>query len=91
MVAKRGRLVLIMAQRPVNSSCAVCGAGLRREMTTYTQTIGDKVYIVTGVEAEVCPQCGEQYLAPDTVDAIQHLIESGHASETRQVPVFHLV
>ena len=72
------------------SPCSVCSAGLRRETITFTQTIGDNVYIVTDVPAEVCPQCGEQYLSPDTVDAIQALIESGDVGETRQIPVYHL-
>jgi YgiT-type zinc finger domain-containing protein len=71
-------------------ACSVCGAHLRREKITYTQTIGDKVYIVMDVEAEVCPQCGEQYLSPDAVDRIQDLIENGQATETRQVPVYRL-
>ncbi len=59
-------------------------------MITFTQTIGDSVYIVTDVPAEVCVQCGEQYLSPDTVDAIQALIESGEVGETRPVPVYRL-
>ena len=74
----------------MNTPCTVRGAGLRREMIAYTQTIGDKVYIVTDVEADVCPQCGEQYLSPDTVDRIQELIERGQVAETRQVPVYRL-
>ncbi len=73
-----------------NTPCAVCGAGLRRDTITYTQTIGDQIYIVTDVEADVCPQCGEQYLSPDTVDRIQELIERGEVAETRQVPVYRL-
>jgi YgiT-type zinc finger domain-containing protein len=70
--------------------CVLCRGSLRRDKITYTQTIGDMVYIVTDVEAEVCSQCGEQHLAPDTVDKIQELIESGQAGETRQVPVYRL-
>jgi YgiT-type zinc finger domain-containing protein len=73
-----------------NNPCSVCRAQLKRERITYIQTIGDKVYIFTDVEAEVCPQCGEQYLSPDTVQKIQALIESGQATETRQVPVYRL-
>ena len=72
------------------SSCSVCGGRLTRETITFTQTIGDNVYIVTGVGAEVCSQCGEQYLSPDTVDQIQALIEHGQAVEIRQVPVYRL-
>lgn len=70
--------------------CSICGGRLTRGTITYTQTIGDEVHIVMDVEAEVCPQCGEQYLAPDTVDQIQNLIEHGQAVETRQVPVYRL-
>ncbi len=72
------------------SPCSVCGAWLRRETITFTQTIRDSVYIVTDVPADVCVQCGEQYLSPDTVGATQTLIESGDVGETRQVPVYRL-
>jgi YgiT-type zinc finger domain-containing protein len=71
-------------------TCSACGAVLKREKITYTQTIGDKFYIVKDVPAEVCPQCGEQYLSPDTVDAIQAVIERAKPSKTIRVPVFHL-
>jgi YgiT-type zinc finger domain-containing protein len=70
--------------------CRLCQARLRQETITYTQTIDDTVSIVADVEAEVCPQCGEQYLSPDTVEKIQALIERGQAAETRQVPVYRL-
>jgi YgiT-type zinc finger domain-containing protein len=69
--------------------CSSCGAELQRKIITYTQTIGDRVYLVTNVPAEVCFQCGEQYLSPDTVDILQDIIEKRQASETREVPVFH--
>jgi YgiT-type zinc finger domain-containing protein len=76
-------------KRPDNP-CSVCGANLRRETITYTQTLGGKLSIVEDVPASVCPQCGEQYLDPDTVDAIQALVERGPVRETRHVPVYHL-
>jgi YgiT-type zinc finger domain-containing protein len=79
-----------MIQITESQRCSVCGGRLRRDKITYTQTIGDMVYIVSDVEAEVCPQCGEQHLSPATVDKIQELIESGQATETRQVPVYRL-
>ena len=79
---------LIVAAEQI--SCSVCGARLTTELITYAHTTGEHVYIITGVPAEVCPQCGEQYLAPETVDAIQDLIERGEAGETREVPVYHL-
>ena len=72
------------------SSCFVCGGRLARETITFTQTIGDKMFIVTDVDADVCVQCGEQLLSPDTVDQIQELIEHGQSVEIRQVPVYRL-
>lgn len=62
----------------------------QKEKIAYTQTIGDKVYIVENVPVQACPECGEQYLSPDVVDAIQEVIEKGKALSIRKVPVFHL-
>ena len=73
-----------------SARCSRCQASLRQETITYTQIIDGAVSIVTGVTAEVCPQCGEQYLSSDTVDKMQILIEGGQAAETRQVPVYRL-
>jgi len=72
-----------------HQSCSVCGADTRQETITYTQIIGERVYIVTDVPAEVCPRCGEQYLSPDVVDALQGLMERGHPpKKIIQVPVY---
>jgi YgiT-type zinc finger domain-containing protein len=77
-----------MTKQP--NTCSACGAQLQSQTITYTQTIEGKVYIVEDVPALVCPQCGEIYLSPQTVDAIQEQIEHGQATETRQVPVFRV-
>ena len=70
--------------------CSVCGATLRQERITYTQTIGEALYIVTDVPADVCPRDGEQYLTPDTVDALQGIIDQGkEPRKTIEVPVYH--
>jgi YgiT-type zinc finger domain-containing protein len=72
-------------------ACSVCEADLKVERITYTQTIGRQVYIVTDVPAQVCHQCGAQYLSPEVVDAIQELIEARRApQETIEVPVYHV-
>jgi YgiT-type zinc finger domain-containing protein len=72
------------------ATCSVCGAKVEQQNITYTQTVGGQVYIVEDVPALVCSQCGEIYLTPETVDAIQEQIEHGQAVETRQVPVFRV-
>jgi YgiT-type zinc finger domain-containing protein len=72
------------------NNCSVCGAVLEDQKITYTQAIDGKVYIVEDVPALVCPQCGEIYLAPETVNAIQEQIEHGQATGTREVPVYRV-
>ena len=77
--------------RETAALCSVCGARVRAESITYTQEVGGQVFIVREVPAVVCPQCGEQYLAPDTVDAIQELVEHGGLDkvfEITHVPVY---
>ncbi len=76
----------------ITNKCSVCGAQLKEKKIAYTQELEGKVYVVSDVPAQVCPQCGEQYLSPDTVDRIQGVIEKGEQGKTkpvRQIPVFH--
>src|SRR5947207_12780339 len=72
--------------------CAVCGAQLRKKRISYTQELDGKMYLVREVPAEVCDQCGEQYLTPETVEILQEIVEHaasrGGEAEFIQVPVF---
>lgn len=71
-----------------DNKCSVCEAQLRDEKITYTQAIEGKVYIVTGVPAQVCTQCGETYFTPQTVEIIQKQIKQGKSKKTVEVPVY---
>ncbi|MBI2862797.1 MAG: type II toxin-antitoxin system MqsA family antitoxin [Chloroflexi bacterium] len=76
-----------------SARCAVCGAKVVPRTVTYTQEIGGLVYIISDVPADVCSQCGERYLIPDTVEVIQELIERGgldKVAEIKHVPVYRL-
>jgi YgiT-type zinc finger domain-containing protein len=42
---------------------------------TYTLELGGKFYIVEHVPARVCPETGEQFFSPETVERIQTLIK----------------
>ena len=68
--------------------CSVCGARVQQKTITYTQELEGTVYVVRDVPAQVCSQCGEVYLTPHTVDALQAMIETGTATEVLEVPVF---
>ena len=67
--------------------CSVCGATLRVQAITYTQTLGENLFVVEDVPAQVCPQCGETYLAPDTADALQEIGQRTAAKPKRTVKV----
>lgn len=74
------------------NKCSVCKGNLKYKKINFSQELEGKVYVVSDVPALVCPQCGEQYLSPDTVDEIQKVIEQGEKGKTKpvkQIPVFH--
>jgi YgiT-type zinc finger domain-containing protein len=72
--------------------CSVCGARVRPGTTTYAQEIEGRLAVITDVPVQACPQCGEQYFTPETVDRIQQLIthgpDGGQASKTIEVPIY---
>jgi YgiT-type zinc finger domain-containing protein len=78
------------SEQKKEADCSVCGGRLKATRIVYTQVIGDKIYIIEEVPAEVCEQCGEEYLSPDTVDAIQAAIEETEPIKKVLVPVYQL-
>ena len=70
--------------------CSVCGAALRVQKVTYTQTVGENLFLVEDVPAQVCPQCGETYLSPDTADTLQEIGRrtAGKPKRTVEIPVY---
>ncbi len=75
-----------MAQK--TTKCSLCGAKLVTKTIKYTQELDGKIYVVENVPAQVCSQCGEVYLSPDTVDVLQKIINKGKAKEIINVPVY---
>ena len=74
------------------NKCAVCQSNLKQKKITYTQELGGDIFVVSDVPALVCPQCGEQYLTPNTVDKIQEVAEKREQKKLKpvqQIPVFH--
>ena len=56
---------------------------------TYTLEIDGKFYLIERVPAWVCPETGEQFFSPETVERIEQLIHSGHKPvKTIKTPVF---
>jgi YgiT-type zinc finger domain-containing protein len=72
--------------------CSVCGAQVRVETTTYVQELDGRLAAVSDVPVQACPQCGEQYVSPETVDRLQRLLtqtqDAARPPRTVEVPVY---
>ena len=72
--------------------CSVCGAHVRDVTTTYIQEVDGQLAAVTHVPVQACPQCGEQYFSPETVDRLQRLLDQGSEAapppKILEVPVY---
>jgi HTH-type transcriptional regulator / antitoxin MqsA len=68
--------------------CLVCKTETVTQVVTYSQEYNGQLVAVENVPADVCPRCGEQYFAPETVDKIQKVIYSGDTAKKLEIPVF---
>jgi YgiT-type zinc finger domain-containing protein len=64
--------------------CNVCQANLEERLIRYIQEYDGRVVIIDNVPAEVCVQCGEQFIRPDVAAKIQRLVW-GQAGEPKPV------
>jgi YgiT-type zinc finger domain-containing protein len=57
--------------------CGTCGhPEVRATTTTVEEWHEGKLYVVRDVPVERCPNCGEEYFAPDVVDALERLLDN---------------
>ncbi len=59
--------------------CEFCGGSTTQRKVKRQHWLRGKLYIVEGVEAEVCEQCGERYFHAKTLDAIDKYLSAEHA------------
>lgn len=70
-------------------TCYLCGGSTERREVTAQNWWGTELTLVTGVPAEVCTQCGEQYFDADIAVALDRLHDSGQRPERmRSVPEY---
>ena len=77
-----------MRKQKKGSRCSICGATVKARTITYCQPGEGKMALIANVPGEVCVQCGEEYLTPATVYAIQALLETHSPQKTQAVPVY---
>ena len=65
-----------------------CGGTTEKRLTKKQNWLHGKLYIIENVEAQVCKECGDRYFHAQTLDIIDHLLESEHeVKEKIQVEV----
>jgi YgiT-type zinc finger domain-containing protein len=64
--------------------CSACKGALEQRLIRYIQEYQGRVVIIDNVPAEVCTQCGEQFISPEVAKKIQSLVW-GQAGEPKPV------
>ncbi len=59
-------------------SCEFCGGETATKKVKRQHWLEGKLYIVEGVDAEVCKECGERYFHATTLDVIDRYLSSEH-------------
>ena len=70
--------------------CPVCGGSKIDGRTTFTADLGENLVVVRNVPAKICEQCGEEWLADDTVRELEQIVVKAK-QEHRQFEVLSLV
>jgi hypothetical protein len=63
---------------------------LVKKEVTYTLLMGDQFFIIENVPARVDIETGEQFFAPETVEHLQQIIQSGKKPvRTVETPIYN--
>lgn len=68
------------------SLCPICGGRKHAGTTTYTVDLGIGVVVVRNVRAQICSQCGEEWIDHATAQKLETIVEEARAKQ-RQVEV----
>jgi len=71
-------------------TCFVCRGPLRVRHIDHVHEWGGERFLIRNVRGEVCRQCGEVFLAPATLKAIDGLVRTGRPTEHVPLAVFDL-
>lgn len=63
--------------------CEFCGGETRPKKVKRSHWFQQQLYIVEGVEAEVCTECGERYFYATTLDKLDALLKRHHPVRAR--------
>ena len=63
--------------------CYFCRGKVRMELVTIDYRWGSRLFVIEGVPAGVCHQCGERYLGSDVYRELEHLVTAGEQPKAR--------
>ena len=66
--------------------CPICAGHKKPGKTTYSVDLGTGVVVVRNVQAEICVQCGEEWIDNQTAQRLEKIIEEAR-KKRRQVEV----
>jgi YgiT-type zinc finger domain-containing protein len=52
-------------------TCPICGGETKEDVVEIPETLNGEMYIIKGVKAEVCLQCGERMYSSDELRKIE--------------------
>ena len=64
-----------MTKNNDDSKCPLCGGTKRWGTTTYTVDTGAGVVVVRNVKAEICQQCGEEWIDNSTARELERIVD----------------
>lgn len=62
-------------------SCPLCKGSIHDGISTFTVDLGFGVVVVRDVPAQVCSQCGEEWLSDDTTAKLEKIVESAREKQ----------
>lgn len=71
------------------SLCPICGGRKQPGTTTYTVDLGSGVIVVRNVQAQICAQCGEEWIDHHTAQRLEAIVQEARVKQ-RQVEVLAL-
>jgi YgiT-type zinc finger domain-containing protein len=64
-----------------NSQCSVCGGAKQPGKTTYSVDLGFGVVVVRNVPAQICAQCGEEWIGAETSRQLEQVVEDARKKQ----------
>ena len=56
------------------SQCPLCGGAKSPGTTTYSVDTGEGIVVVRAVPAQICSQCGEEWIAAQTAHVLEEIV-----------------